>query len=268
MLESPILNFLHSVTITDWVLLIIIIIFAVIGFIRGGAKIIIHNLWSIIGLILAGIFYQELSILELFDPIVADTQIVLLLNFIAIFLAFILLKLAIYKLLKTIANIHGPCPLNRFLALVIGFGLAVVISWYIAMDIDNLEILYRLVTNDFLRIFIAFITAFSLLVITTMVLSKLLNIKVGIDKPCPLLVALQPLDGFLNAKNINSKINNFEGIIFGILQGLIIIILLIIINNHTSLVEYPPSQILSHIQVWASSIQNVLSEYLLFIDEV
>lgn len=265
---DSILTFLQNTPVTDWVLLIAIIFFAIIGFFRGGAKIIIHSIWWILGLIIASMFYQNLANLELFTFITYNEQGLLFTNFIIILVAFMLLKLAIYKLLAIIAKIHGPCPLNKFIALVIGFGFAVVFSWYITMDISSLEIIYRIIVNDMLRIFLTFLAIFTIVVILVMSLAKLLNIKVGIDRPCPLLVALQPLDGILNAKNINSTLNNIEGMIFSIIQGLVILITFIIINNHLNFIDINYNGSLQNFEEIASFIQNILSDYLLFINKI
>jgi uncharacterized membrane protein required for colicin V production len=263
-----ILEFLQNTPITDWFLLIFAILFALIGFFRGGAKILIHSAWVIAGFLIASGFYQNLTNLQILDTFNLNEQTTYLINFLIIFFAFILLKLVIYKLLNVIAKIHGPCPLNRFVAMVIGFGFAVVFSWYITMDISSFEVMYRIITNDFMRVFLSFLVVFTIVLILALSIAKLLHIKVGIDRPCPLLIALQPLDGILNAKNINSGLNNFEGIIFSLLQGLILIITLIITNNHIELIQIEYTGLFQYLYHWANLTQNVLSDYLLFINKI
>jgi uncharacterized membrane protein required for colicin V production len=265
---NDVLEFLQNITLVDWVLFAIFVLFAIIGFIRGGAKILIHSIWLIIGFIISSIFYQDLVNLGLFNFANTDEKTTYLISFLAILLLFIILKLIIYKLLKVIAKIHGPCPLNRFIAMVIGLGFAVVFSWYITMDISSFEVIYRIITNDFMRIFLSFLMVFTLVLVLTLSIAKLLHIKVGIDRPCPLLVALQPLDGILNAKNINSSLNNFEGVIFSLLQAIIFIISLIIINNHIEFIQLDYTGLLEQIKNWADFIQNILSDYLLFINKI
>lgn len=265
---NSIIEFLQSIPIMNWSLLAIMIFFAILGFWRGGAKIIIHSLWWVFGAIIATLLYEPLTHLNLFTFIATDNKSLLFINFIAIFTGFMLLKLVTYNLLATIAKIHGPCPLNRFVALLVGFGFAIVLSWYIARDIASLEIAYRIITNDLLRIILMFLTIFTIIIILAMSVAKLLNIKVGIDRPCPLLVFLQPLDGILNAKNINSVFNNIEGIIFSIIQGFVLLIILIIINNHFNFINIEYSGFFATIKDNADFIQNVLSDYLLFINKI
>lgn len=267
---DEILTFLQSAIATDWIIICLMIVFAILGFIRGGAKILIHSLWSITGIIIATLFYQDITNLNLLIFTNINEQGLLFINFLLIFFLFISLKFGIYKLLKIIANIHGPCPLNRFIAMLIGLFFAVVLSWYITMDVSNFDIVYSLITNDFMRFFSSFIVVFTFMMILVFTFTKLLHVRVGIDKPCPLLVALQPLDGILNAKNINSVWNNLEGIVFSILQGLIILILLIIINNHFELFTLNTSNIESityYLQEFSLETQSVLSNYLSFINK-
>jgi uncharacterized membrane protein required for colicin V production len=62
-----ILEFLQNTPITDWFLLIFAILFALIGFFRGGAKILIHSAWVIAGFLIASGFYQNLTNLQILD---------------------------------------------------------------------------------------------------------------------------------------------------------------------------------------------------------
>lgn len=264
---DTILEFIQNTPISDWVLIVALVFFAIIGFFRGGAKIIIHSIWAILGLIIASVFYDNTTYVSIFNIFNLNEKSTFFISFISIFIGFFILKLIIYKLLSVIAKIHGPCPLNKFVAMVIGFGFAVVLSWYITMDLSSFEVIYRLITNDFMRVFLSFITVFTIVLILALSLAKLLNIKVGIDRPCPLLVALQPLDGILNAKNIKSVFNNIEGIIFSLLQGCILLIVLIIVNNHFDIIAVDYTGLLETIKEIADFTQNILSDYLLFIDK-
>jgi uncharacterized membrane protein required for colicin V production len=264
---DTILHFLQTTPVSDWVLFIAIIFLAIIGFFRGGAKILIHSIWAVFGIIIASIFYESLANSGIFNTLGVAEQLIFFISFIALFILFFILKLLIYKALSAIAKIHGPCPLNRFIALVIGFGFAVVLSWYITMDISSLEVVYRIITNELMRIFLSFLVIFTIVLVLALAVGKLLNVKVGIDRPCPLIVALQPLDGILNAKNINSALNNIEGMIFSILQGLVLLIIAIIINNQFAIITIEYQGLLAHINEIAIMVQDVLSDYLLFINK-
>jgi uncharacterized membrane protein required for colicin V production len=264
------LDFLRSMPIYDHFLVLFFALFAIIGFLRGGAKIIIHSLWFIIGILLATYLYQFIASFVIFGIFTTNKQLLLFINFAVILVLFYLLKIAIYRLLAAIANLHGPCPINRFLAAVIGYGIIIVLSWYIALDVHSTTLISELIANNVVRFALTFVFMIFALLTIGYILMVMLNIKVGIDKPCPLIKALQPLDDILNAKKINTLYNSFGGVLLGLIQAFIIIILALIIINHTSLYNHTiitnAEGLLLVFKNTALDVQIILSKYLTFLN--
>lgn len=269
---NTIINCIVNLSIIDWALIVILFGFAIFGFVRGTAKMSVNFLWTITGVVLAGTFYQDLASLAFMHVKGASETEVLFTSFLIIFFITILFKIGLYKLLNIIANIHGPCPLNRFLALVIFYGIAAFTSWNLAESVGNITIVNDIITDDVLRFVIALIVIFSAVIIISLTLIKLLGIRVGIDRPCPLIVALQPLDDIFNARNVNHIFNNISGIFVGVAKGFVLLILLIIIINHNDYlfnleIFQNTNGLLFYIQNIATDVQYVLSHYLTFINK-
>lgn len=252
------LAILEQLTWSDYSIFMLLVLATMLGFKRGFALELINFIWIITAFIVASIFY----------PLLGEGGFWLFkrhefISFSVLFIAFLFLKIAIYKALSSIAKIHGPCPLNRFLAIFIGFSIAGGISWILANNTAHIEIIERLITHEPLRIMTSLILIFGSIVIVVFVLIKILNIKVGTDQPCPLLVALKPLDSILSAKNINSPINHFFGLWLGLFKGVILVILVMVIFNQidVSLQGY----LTDKLSAIATNTQSVLSDYLTFV---
>lgn len=250
-----------QLTWSDYAIFLLLISFIIVGFKRGFALGLINFIWALSGVIFASIFYQMLShnkVLWLFyeRPLT---------SFISLFLAFLLLKIGLYKVLSSIAKIHGPCPLNRFLAICIGIVIVASMSWILADNIIYIELIQRLITQAELRIIVLFMLIFGALIITGFVLIKMLNIKVGIDQPCPLLLALKPLDSILSAKSINSPLNHFFGLWLGLFKGMIVAVLIIVALNHASYLIN--GLVTDEFNALAANVQTVLADYLTFIKQ-
>jgi uncharacterized membrane protein required for colicin V production len=253
------LNTAETLSLIDYSIILFLVIMALVGLKRGFALGIINLIWITLGLVFASSFYQTLSNGNLFWLFNQQD----LNSFIAILALFLLIKLILYKLFKSISDIHGPCPLNRFLAILTGLSIASGISWILSLEFMQLDIIHRLITNPELRIISAFLLTFGTIVTVSFVLIKMLNIKVGIDRPCPLLLALRPLDSILNARNINSGINNFFGLFLGAAKGLMLIILLIIAFNQAG--YNTQSTLTQEFYEITANTKTVLADYLTFI---
>jgi hypothetical protein len=164
---------------------------------------------------------------------------------------------------KKISDIHGPCPLNRLLAIFTSLSFVAVISWTLSLDFMQLDIIHRLITRLELRIIVTFLLTFGGIITMGFIIIKMFNIKVGIDRPCPLLLALRPIDSILNARNINSKINHFFGLILGVAKGLVLVILLTIAFNQAG---YNTTSIITQeLNEITANTKTVLADYLTFI---
>ncbi len=254
------LNFFEQLTWNDYLIILFLLIFALIGFKRGFALGFINFAWVVAALIFSGFFYQVLSNDNIFWLFTGQP----LVSFVVLFLGFLLLKIGLYKILQIIAKIHGPCPLNRFLAIFIGMAIALGVSWVLTNDIIHIEIVSRLITHQDLLFIVTATLVFGATVITAFVLIKMLNIKVGTDQPCPLLLALKPLDSILNAKNVNSPVNHFFGLWLGLFKGLIVVVVMIVALNHSHYLINGP--ITDKFNAVANNTQAVLSDYLTFIE--
>lgn len=246
----------------DYFAVITLLVSAWVGFQRGFALTLIRLIWYIAGFIIAALSYTSLANTTWLDWLSGN---VWLNSFVLIFLVFLASKLLIYKLLEKIAALHGPCPVNRFLAIVIGIGLALGVSWLAADKVSQIEIFYQLVNNSVVRFSVVYTVTFSLILIASFVLIKMLNVKVGMDRPCPLLLALKPLDSILNAKNINSKTNHFFGLFAGALMGLIVLLLLMMMFNHLQITT--SGHWTGDLTQMANNTQSVLAQYLNFIEK-
>lgn len=252
------LNLVGQLSWSDYSIFLLLVLAAMVGFRRGFALGLINFIWIMSAFIVASIFYQLLGesgfwLFKRHDFI----------SFVTLFIAFLLLKIGMYKVLASIAKIHGPCPLNRFLAISIGLSIAGGISWILANNTAHIEIVERLITNEELRIITSLILIFGSIIIGVFVLIKILNIKVGTDQPCPLLLALRPLDSILSAKNINSPINHFFGLWLGLFKGMIVVVLIIITLSHLDVSLQ--GKLTDEFNAVAANTQNVLSDYLTFI---
>ncbi len=254
------LNVIEQLTWSDYSIFLLLVLFTITGLKRGFALGLINFIWIIAAFIVASVFYQMLN--ESGFWLFKNQALI---SFCVLFVAFLLLKIGLYKILASIAKIHGSCPLNRFLAIVISVAIAFGISWVLAHNIAHIELIVRLITHEEFRTIASLILIFGAIIISAFVLIKMLNIKVGTDQPCPLLLALRPLDSILSAKNINSPINHFFGLWLGLFKGAVFIVLVIVVLNH---IDTSINGILTdEFNTIATNTQTVLSDYLTFIEK-
>jgi uncharacterized membrane protein required for colicin V production len=253
------LNLLGQLIWLDYVVILFIFIGAIIGLKRGFALGLINLTWLSLALIFAGSFYASLSEAHFFWLFNQQPFN----SFLSLLALFLIIKTILYKLLSIIATIHGPCPLNRFLAFLIGVTISLSFSWILAKEVVYIDFIHQLIVHKEARLFTSFALIFALLTTVAFILIKLLNIKVGIDRPCPLLLALRPLDSILNAKKINHPINHFFGFFLGAFKAVVLVVILMIIFNQF---DYTINiQILNYLDNSVQHIQNVLADYFTFI---
>ena len=263
---------------SDWLTLIILIIFVVRGFIQGLAKEVISFIFVIIAIIIAWFYYETFAKTFLSSLINSDNQSIYALSFGGIFLSIWLIKKGLYRIASASSINQNPNELNRpFANLVITLLIAVISYNYIGM-ISNLSSLESLITNESLRNFVSFVVLFAILIITLIALSKILNIKVDSENPSLMAPAyerilrlLSALDVLINARNIVGLKNKFFGAILGIFKGGTFVLIAVLILQSMSWVTQNHAWVettgaLRTFQDWSVDIKPVLSKHLLFVE--
>lgn len=251
-------NFAH-LSIADYLIVFLLVIYAIIGLKRGFALELIHLIWLILAFVFAGNFYQSLGEVR-FLWFLNDYHF---LNFCLLFVLFFAFKILLYKFLQKIAKIQGPCPLNKFLAIFLGLVIVLNISWALAHNITYIGSFHSLISHEALRITLAFLFNAIVIIIGIVVFAKTFAVKVNTNHPCPLLVALMPLNAALNANGIEGSGNNFFGLLLGALKGGIIAILLIIMLHQYNITAR--GVIANNVSNVVIGVQNILSQHLTFI---
>ena len=263
---------------SDWLTLIILIVFIVRGFIQGLAKEVISFIFVIIAIVIAWLYYETFAKTFLSTWISADNQSIYALSFGGIFLSIWLIKKGLYRIASASSNNQNPNELNRPFANVVITLLIAVISYNYLGVFSNLNTFDSLISNESLRNFISFIALFALLVAALLLLSKLLNIRVDSENPSPMapayegiLGSLSALDVLINARNIVGLKNKFFGAVLGLFKGGTFVLIAVLILQSMSWVTQnhawvETSGALRTFQDWSVDIKPVLSKHLLFVE--
>mgnify|MGYP001240166483 FL=1 len=263
---------------SDWLTLIILIVFIVRGFIQGLAKEVISFIFVIIAIVIAWLYYETFAKTFLSTWISADNQSIYALSFGGIFLSIWLIKKGLYRIASASSNNQNPNELNRPFANVVITLLIAVISYNYLGLFSNLNTFDSLISNESLRNFISFIALFALLVAALLLLSKLLNIRVDSENPSPMapayegiLRSLSALDVLINARNIVGLKNKFFGAVLGLFKGGTFVLIAVLILQSMSWVTQnhawvETSGALRTFQDWSVDIKPVLSKHLLFVE--
>ena len=263
---------------SDWLTLIILIVFIVRGFIQGLAKEVISFIFVIIAIVIAWLYYETFANTFLSTWISADNQSIYALSFGGIFLSIWLIKKGLYRIASASSNNQNPNELNRPFANVVITLLIAVISYNYLGVFSNLNTFDSLISNESLRNFISFIALFALLVAALLLLSKLLNIRVDSENPSPMapayegiLRSLSALDVLINARNIVGLKNKFFGAVLGLFKGGTFVLIAVLILQSMSWVTQnhawvETSGALRTFQDWSVDIKPVLSKHLLFVE--
>ena len=263
---------------SDWLTLVILIIFVVRGFIQGLAKEVISFIFVIIAIIIAWFYYETFAKTFLSSLINSENQSIYALSFGGIFVSIWLIKKGLYRIASASSINQNPNELNRpFANLVITLLITVISYNYIGM-ISNLSSLESLILNESLRNFVSFVVLFAILTITLVALSKLLNIKVDSENPSLMAPAyerilrlLSALDVLINARNIVGLKNKFFGAILGLFKGGTFVLIAVLILQSMSWVTQNHAWVettgaLRTFQDWSVDIKPVLSKHLLFVE--
>ena len=263
---------------SDWLTLIILIVFIVRGFIQGLAKEVISFIFVIIAIVIAWLYYETFAKTFLSTWISADNQSIYALSFGGIFLSIWLIKKGLYRIASASSNNQNPNELNRPFANVVITLLIAVISYNYLGVFSNLNTFDSLISNESLRNFISFIALFVILVAVLILLSKLLNIRVDSENPSPMapayegiLRSLSALDVLINARNIVGLKNKFFGAVLGLFKGGTFVLIAVLILQSMSWVTQnhawvETSGALRTFQDWSVDIKPVLSKHLLFVE--
>ena len=263
---------------SDWLTLIILIVFIVRGFIQGLAKEVISFIFVIIAIVIAWLYYETFAKTFLSTWISADNQSIYALSFGGIFLSIWLIKKGLYRIASASSNNQNPNELNRPFANVVITLLIAVISYNYLGVFSNLNTFDSLISNESLRNFISFIALFVILVAVLILLSKLLNIRVDSDNLSPMapayegiLRSLSALDVLINARNIVGLKNKFFGAVLGLFKGGTFVLIAVLILQSMSWVTQnhawvETSGALRTFQDWSVDIKPVLSKHLLFVE--
>ena len=263
---------------SDWLTLIILIVFIVRGFIQGLAKEVISFIFVIIAIVIAWLYYETFAKTFLSTWISADNQSIYALSFGGIFLSIWLIKKGLYRIASASSNNQNPNELNRPFANVVITLLIAVISYNYLGVFSDLNTFDSLISNESLRNFISFIALFALLVAALLLLSKLLNIRVDSDNPSPMapayegiLRSLSALDVLINARNIVGLKNKFFGAVLGLFKGGTFVLIAVLILQSMSWVTQNHAWVettgaLRTFQDWSVDIKPVLSKHLLFVE--
>ena len=263
---------------SDWVTLIILIVFVVRGFVQGLAKEVISFIFVIFAIVIAWLYYETFAKTFLNSWISSDNQSIYALSFGGIFLSIWFVKKGLYRIASASSSNQNPNELNRpFANIVISLLIATISFNYLGM-ISDLNTFDSLIANESLRNFVSFIVLFAILTLALLALSKILNIKIDTENPSlmapayeGILRSLSTLDVLINARNIVGLKNKFFGAILGLFKGGTFVLIAVLILQSMSWVTQNHAWVettgaLRTFQDWSVDIKPVLSKHLLFVE--
>ena len=263
---------------SDWVTLIILIVFVVRGFVQGLAKEVISFIFVIFAIVIAWLYYETFAKTFLNSWISSDNQSIYALSFGGIFLSIWLVKKGLYRIASASSSNQNPNELNRpFANIVISLLIATISFNYLGM-ISDLNTFDSLIANESLRNFVSFIVLFAILMLALLALSKILNIKIDTENPSlmapayeGILRSLSALDVLINARNIVGLKNKFFGAVLGLFKGGTFVLIAVLILQSMSWVTQnhawvETSGALRTFQDWSVDVKPVLSKHLLFVE--
>ena len=263
---------------SDWVTLIILIVFVVRGFVQGLAKEVISFIFVIFAIVIAWLYYETFAKTFLNSWISSDNQSIYALSFGGIFLSIWLVKKGLYRIASASSSNQNPNELNRpFANIVISLLIATISFNYLGM-ISDINTFDSLIANESLRNFVSFIVLFAILTLALLALSKILNIKIDTENPSlmapayeGILRSLSTFDVLINARNIVGLKNKFFGAILGLFKGGTFVLIAVLILQSMSWVTQNHAWVettgaLRTFQDWSVDIKPVLSKHLLFVE--
>lgn len=271
-------NLIGSLVWSDWITLLILITFLILGFKRGMAKELINLGFLLLAILIAWLFYQPLAIHGTITWLLLSHQSHMAIAFGVIFVGILLIKKAVYQLTAASSQVSNPCALNKIFAYLVFMLAAIALSWHYLDIVANLGLMEIVVTDASIRIGLAFIITLAAIVGVCASISNMLNISIDASKPCflsslfrKILSGLHLLDEKLNAKNINSNKNNIGGLVVGLFKGSLAILIMVLVFQSIDTISQQNYWIeangaLKTFQDVATDIKPALSEHLLFIE--
>ncbi|SMN11229.1 hypothetical protein SPBRAN_1469 [uncultured Candidatus Thioglobus sp.] len=262
----------------DWLIIVILVGFLVLGIRRGLIKELINLGFLILAILIAWKFYQWLADTPIITWLALSEKSHLAVAFGALFVGVLTLKKALYKLTASSVNTSNPCALNRTFVLVLFVIIAALESQYYLDSVVSFGILQSVVSSQSSLTILSFIVVFGFVVVVGLSLVKLFNISIDSSKPCLLapffrriLNALQSADTFLNARNVNSSKNQIFGAIFGLIKGFLAVLIMVLVLQNIDWVSQQyywveSKSVLGIFQQIVAAIKPELSQYLLFIN--
>ena len=274
-------NFWNTISLlawSDWLTLIILIIFVIRGFIQGLAKEIISLIFVILAIIIAWLYYDEFANTFLSNWISSESQSIFALSFGFIFIGTWLIKEGFYRLTAYCSRIVNPCDLNRPFAMSVITLIIAIISYNYLGIISDIKAIEATIVNESLRNFVAFVIVLMAFILATLAISKILNIKIDNEGPCFMepgfsrfIRIFSSIDVLINARNIGGLKNNLFGSILGLFKGGIFVLIIVLILQSMTWVTQnhgwvETSGALRTFQDWSVDIKPLLSKHLLFIE--
>ena len=263
---------------SDWLTLIILIVFVVRGFIQGLAKEVISFIFVLIAIVIAWLYYETFAKTFLNNWISSDNQSIYALSFGGIFLSIWLIKKGLYRIASASSNNQNPNQLNRPFANIVITLIVAIISYNFLGLFSSFNTLEPLILNQSFRNFVSFVLLFAILMIALVALSRLLNIKVDTENPSLMAPAyegilrlLSALDVLINARNVVGLKNKFFGAVLGLFKGGTFVLIAVLILQSMSWVTQNHAWVettgaLRTFQDWSVDIKPVLSKHLLFVE--
>ena len=274
-------NFWNTISLlawSDWLTLIILIIFIGRGFIQGLAREIISFIFVILAIIIAWLYYDEFANTFLKNWSSSENQSIYALSFGGIFLGIWFIKKGFYSLADSSSRINSPCDLNRPFAISVITLIIAIISYNYLWIISEIRTIEGFILNESLRNFVSFSIVFVIFLLVTVALSKVLNIKIDNEGPCFMepvfnrfITVFSSIDVLINARNIVGLKNNFFGAVLGLLKGGIFVLIIVLVLQSMTWVTQnhawvETSGALRTFQDWSVDIKPLLSKYLLFVE--
>lgn len=262
----------------DWLIIVILVGFLLLGIRRGLIKELINLSFLILAVLIAWKFYQWLADTPIIAWLALSEKSHLAIAFGVLFVGVLILKKALYKLTGSSSNIGNPCVLNRTFALVLFVIIAALESQHYLDSVSSLGILQSAISNQSSLTSLSFIVVFGLIVVVGLLLMKLFNISIDANKPCLLapffrkiLKGLQSANTFLNAHNVTGTKNQLFGAILGLIKGFLAVLIMVLVLQNIDWVTQQyhwvgSKNVLGIFQQIVATIKPELSEYLLFIN--
>lgn len=272
---TVIYNFLTTLQLADYLLLLLFTILIIASIRQGLSKSLFNLLWLLLFFFIATYYYYLLANYDIFKHIIADSNQRLLVVFINIIALLYFARFIVYSTIKKTLTITNPCWLNiiTFWLLIIilanVLALLVVQSFYFTplLAFATINPLYQ---QNFLYMII-------LITVIALVIAVLHLFKINLtnSKQCILLTPYQKIltilhsmARFLVAKHHITIMDFFMAGIIGFIRATVIVIFILLIARYSTITStnfWSDTVLLQYFQDFAVIIEQYLSKQLLFL---